>query len=82
MKNQSVIKLLYLGHDRKMGTKCNGVAQPGLGSCSSNSFFVGYDLPRNEVTSAGCESGEERPRPEEKMLSSGVKRLRKGFTPW
>lgn len=39
------------------------------GSSSSKSFFVGYDLPRNEVTLTGWDSGEERPRAEEKMLS-------------
>ena len=39
------------------------------GSSSSKSFFVGYDLPRNEVNLTGWDSGEERPRAEEKMLS-------------
>ena len=64
---------MLLRHDGKMVTNAVVLLGPDR---SFKSFFGGYDLPRNEVTSTGCDTGEERPRPEEQMWSSGVRRWR------
>ena len=47
-------ELMFLRHDGKMVRNAMVLVGPNVqGSCSSQSFFGGYDLPRNEVTSAG-----------------------------